>query len=289
MIIVQGRRRTTQYLIPAGGEILWYGIAANVPATFTIDSYASGVFIRGADAGGATDTPVGSATHSHTNPAATGTQAAHTHPIGGGNTQGSSGTEEVFNTSPQDLAPAHSHSVGTGTSGSGGGHSHTLSNVVSQEVYPPYAKLYWIRATVDSPLPVNGILMLDANIANRPVGTELCDGTNGTLDLRDNFIFGASTDGDLGATGGSETHVHGNVDAGAAGSHSHSLSVSCGPATSQGDASGFAGIEVAAGGHTHSLTSTSNTDANHTHTLSDTGSGTNTPPHMLLYFVMRTV
>ena len=43
-------------------------------------------------------------------------------------------------------------------------------------------------------------------VASIPAGWALCNGQNGTPDLRDMFIKGAS--GDPGATGGSATHTH---------------------------------------------------------------------------------
>lgn len=39
-------------------------------------------------------------------------------------------------------------------------------------------------------------------------GWAICDGTNGTPDLRDQFVRGASANCDSGATGGSDTHSH---------------------------------------------------------------------------------
>jgi len=42
---------------------------------------------------------------------------------------------------------------------------------------------------------------------NIPVGWALCNGENGTPDLRDKFIFGAGTT-PVGNTGGSSQHVH---------------------------------------------------------------------------------
>jgi hypothetical protein len=43
-------------------------------------------------------------------------------------------------------------------------------------------------------------------VANIPTGWVLCDGQNGTPDLRDRFIVGAT--GDPGATGGASSHTH---------------------------------------------------------------------------------
>lgn len=43
-------------------------------------------------------------------------------------------------------------------------------------------------------VPVGGIIMYDGEIADIPAGFQLCDGTNGTPDLRDKFIIGARQD-----------------------------------------------------------------------------------------------
>lgn len=286
--VIQGKRKATQYLVPAGGEILWYGIASSVPSGWAIDSFCANVFVRGAAAGAATNTPASDNSHTHTNPSATGSQASHTHPIGGGNTGSSSGTNEVYPTSNINSAPAHSHTISSGTSGSGGGHSHTLSAAALAAAFPPYAQMYWIKATLDSAVPVGGILMWDNVIASRPGGFEICNGASGTPDLRDKFVYGAAVDGELGATGGAETHTHTNANSGSAGSHTHSLSVGTGAAPSNNNVSGYdGGTTVAAGGHTHTVSGTSDADADHSHTLSNSGNGTSLPAYLKLYFIQR--
>lgn len=55
-------------------------------------------------------------------------------------------------------------------------------------------------------VPVGVILMWAGLVANIPQDWALCDGQNGTPDLRGRFIKGASSE--AGATGGSETHAH---------------------------------------------------------------------------------
>lgn len=52
-----------------------------------------------------------------------------------------------------------------------------------------------------------------------PFGWQLCNGSNGTPDLRDRFIVGAGGTSAPGATGGAANHLHGaNL-----GTHSHDL------------------------------------------------------------------
>lgn len=55
-------------------------------------------------------------------------------------------------------------------------------------------------------IPAGIIAMWGGLVANIPAGWALCNGQNGTPDLRDRFIKGAS--GEPGTTGGSATHTH---------------------------------------------------------------------------------
>ena len=57
----------------------------------------------------------------------------------------------------------------------------------------------------DYTLPVGFITMYYGNIANIPKSWALCDGTNGTPDLRDRFVIGAGRSYGLGGKGGSTT------------------------------------------------------------------------------------
>lgn len=58
-------------------------------------------------------------------------------------------------------------------------------------------------------LPTGIICMWSGLLANVPTGWVLCDGANGTPDLRDRFIKGWTADVDPGTTGGAATHSHG--------------------------------------------------------------------------------
>jgi microcystin-dependent protein len=58
--------------------------------------------------------------------------------------------------------------------------------------------------------------MWSGSVANIPIGWALCDGQNGTPDLRERFIVGASSKYLQASTGGSEAlinHFHGTGDA----------------------------------------------------------------------------
>ena len=51
--------------------------------------------------------------------------------------------------------------------------------------------------------------MWAGTVASIPAGFALCDGQNGTPDLRDRFVRGAAAGQNPGATGGAATHSHG--------------------------------------------------------------------------------
>ncbi|MGJ0848633.1 hypothetical protein ACR77J_18340, partial [Tissierella praeacuta] len=53
---------------------------------------------------------------------------------------------------------------------------------------------------IGSGVPKGAILMWSGSIANIPEGWALCDGNNGTPDLRDRFIVGAGRAYSIGAT-----------------------------------------------------------------------------------------
>lgn len=56
-------------------------------------------------------------------------------------------------------------------------------------------------------LPTGIIAIWSGSADNVPVGWQLCDGTNGTPDLRDKFVLGAGTTYAVGDNGGEETHT----------------------------------------------------------------------------------
>lgn len=60
-------------------------------------------------------------------------------------------------------------------------------------------------------IPRGGIILWSGSVTNVPSGWALCDGQNGTPDLRDRFIMGHSAsaeDGLIGETGGTTNHFH---------------------------------------------------------------------------------
>ena len=103
----------------------------------------------------------------------------------------------------------------------------------------------FVSATTTAALPAGVIVMWSGSIASVPVGWYLCDGTNGTPNLRDRFVVGAGSTYAVNATGGS-------ADA-AVVSHTHTAT------------STFTGTAMT--GHTHGVT-----DPGHKHLTVEAGS-----------------
>lgn len=60
-------------------------------------------------------------------------------------------------------------------------------------------------ATAAAAFPIGGVILWSGSIASIPATWQLCDGTNGTPNLRDRFVVGAGTNYAVGATGGANS------------------------------------------------------------------------------------
>jgi len=175
-------------------------------------------------------------------------------------------------------------------------------------------------------MPSGGIIMWSGSTDDIPTTWALCDGLNGTPDLRDRFVVGAGSSYSVGATGGANSvaltiaqlpaHAHSfSGSSSSAGYHSHSGSTnSTGTHTHSYSDSYLAYVEIgniydlqsrgrdgrkvnnnttgSAGAHSHSVTI--NSAGAHTHTISgtigSTGSGQaheNRPPFYALAYIMK--
>ena len=178
------------------------------------------------------------------------------------------------------------------------------------------------KSYVDTSIPIGGIIMWSGLItADFPSNWKLCDGANGTPDLRGRFILGAGqgsglTNRSIRATGGAEmvaltvaqmpAHNHGGLttstDSTNNGSHTHEV-------TDPGhshilDSSPWDGnqgapkVQLANWSAANRWTTDSKktgisittTNSAHNHVISQEGSGTaheNMPPFYVLAFIMR--
>lgn len=148
-----------------------------------------------------------------------------------------------------------------------------------------------------SSVPSGTILPWYGALGNIPVGYALCNGSNGTPDLRNRFLVGAGSDYNLGNTGGANnvtlttaqmpSHTH-SGGTNYAGQHTHNFIYAI--RQSGGSASGFyatsesprngqlSGNIVSAGNHTHSM-NLNNTGGSQAHE--------NRPPYYAVYYIMK--
>ena len=160
-----------------------------------------------------------------------------------------------------------------------------------------------INALQNSTNPVGAIIMYNASFSAIPSGWQLCDGTNGTPNMADKFVYGTNTEGSLEGTGGSANavnvshnhtanHDHPAATSTSAGGHSHTVAYTTG--------TGSSGTTIfGSNAAPDNSSKTTSTVAAHTHstnipnmavtTSTDGVSGTNAniPPYVKLAYIQR--
>jgi len=142
-----------------------------------------------------------------------------------------------------------------------------------------------------SSFPVNAIVAYSGGSATLPSGWYVCNGgtISGTVlpDLRSKFIYGASEDADLEATGGAASHTHTSGDTSKAGSHVHSVSATTGGPSATTGVSAGTGATSATASHTHNVNASTQSSGSHSHTVGTSAAGSNLPPYVKLYYITR--
>jgi hypothetical protein len=156
-----------------------------------------------------------------------------------------------------------------------------------------YDNLYGIIGTSPAPatpIPTGCILLWSGSIGSIPAGWVLCNGSNGTPDLRDRFIVGAGSTYSVDGTGGSAnavvvSHTHTATSAVTDPGHNHTyntygqLNVGTGsgsdifatPVTSTNTGSKVTGVTV----------------ATTVDTAGSSGTNANLPPYYALCYIMK--
>lgn len=147
----------------------------------------------------------------------------------------------------------------------------------------------WTSAPITS--FVSGMILLwSGSVASIPSGWVLCNGSNGTPDLRDRFVVGAGSTYAVGGTGGSadaivvsHTHTATVTDPG----HFHNYD------KFTGQAGGGGGVNIAGGDGTPVYTSTASQTKTtgisvSNSTTGSSGTNANLPPYYALAYIMKT-
>jgi len=146
-------------------------------------------------------------------------------------------------------------------------------------------------AATTNPFTTGMIIIWSGSIGSIPVGWALCNGSNGTPDLRDRFVIAAGSTYAVGATGGSAdsivvSHTHTATSTVTDPGHAHSGTPV--PSNDVGNAGGsyregFAGSYINTGSSVTGITvATTNT------TAGTSGTNANLPPYYALAYIMKT-
>ena len=147
-----------------------------------------------------------------------------------------------------------------------------------------------VQTAVGTTIPAGMISLWYGSIGSVPTGWYLCDGTNGTPDLRDRFIVGAGTSYAVGATGGSKdailvshTHTATSTSTVTDPGHFHTIQVS--GAGSGNPSNTNSGSSTANTGSKTTGITVATTTSNTTEGVS--GTNANLPPYYALAYVMK--
>lgn len=138
----------------------------------------------------------------------------------------------------------------------------------------PATKGYVDAAVSGAGIPAGVIVMWSGTASAIPSGWALCDGTNGTPDLRDRFVVGAGSTYAVGAKGGEATHTL-TVDE--MPKHGHRINSSMGTALINYSGGRFWAVEEMEVGSLLHNTDTSGSSSPHN----------NMPPYYALCYIMK--
>jgi hypothetical protein len=169
----------------------------------------------------------------------------------------------------------------------------TVTLTTAETVEPAYKKLMAIKNTsgaADQPQSLIGLYL--GSLGGIPAGWKLCDGNNGTPDMRGQWLKIANNSGEIGNTGGNNTHTHAaQVHAHTGGGHVHTGYLD-GPDHSVGKTlNGVGGNrQLQNGGNVHRIDAggVGSTAASWNNTNTTADSSNNEPPFLTVAYVMYT-
>jgi len=152
----------------------------------------------------------------------------------------------------------------------------------------------FVTTAVAASFPTGGIILWSGSVASIPSGWALCNGSNGTPDLRNRFVVGAGSTYAVNATGGSAdaivvSHTHTATSSSSVTDPGHAHNVD-GAYGGGGNPGGSLNVDNPSGKNRATTTATTGiTVATSTTVASAGSSGTNAnlPPYYALAYIMK--
>jgi hypothetical protein len=285
--------------VPPTREVIWIssdgaqaaypvgilGWATEAVSGWTDDADSSGRYLKGAPAAGNGGTNSGGATHTHSVNAHTHTGFSHDHSCNATSLSVPVGTNAGFGSSTPRWLPRHTHPMDVVAASTGNLTSAGGGTTGSGTLEPPHRRLRVLRNTGGGTQTRIIGLYLGAVADLDPLLT-LCDGNNGTPDMRTLFARDRGSDS-VNSTGGSSSHTH-SVPTHTHGIPSHVHDTNVGTSgTSSLEAPSFGDLGPSpTTGHTHSSGNTASATPSRSSTGSGTsGSASHIPPYREAHFV----
>lgn len=262
------------------------GWATEAVSGWTTYAAASGRYLKGAAGGGNGGAVANGPTHDHVLGSHSHTGGTHDHSIGSTSLSNPSSSQEAGDgSSTPRWLPRHTHpmDVGSASTGNTSSNSGGTSGVGNHE--PPNRRLRVLQNTGGGTQTRIIGLYLGAVADLDPLLT-LCNGSNGTPDMRTYFARDAGSDS-VNSTGGSSTHTHSVPNhSHTMGNHSHTTNVLASTTTSY-EAPSFGDLgDSPTTGHDHSSGNTGSENPSVSSSGSGTsGSGNHIPPYREAHFV----
>jgi len=158
-------------------------------------------------------------------------------------------------------------------------------------------KTLTVGSVTNAHVPAGVIVMWSGTVATIPTGWLICDGTNGTPDLRDRFVIGARQDdagaaktnvtGSLTVSGGSKdaivvSHDHTATSTVTDPGHNHQFGTFAGASAAPGNQTVTSGTNQSTNTKTTGVTVATTVDS-----AGDSGTNANLPPYYALAFIMK--
>jgi hypothetical protein len=264
--------------------VLWD--KTTTPNNYTDENY-NGKFIKGAGSGEDAGGEGGSLNHSHSVNHSQ-TISPHSHQGSWTNTapENPPSGGDVFGRTPINnwTTYIHKHWADYGNDNTAGQPSYFTGTYHTTENVEPYHIKLRLLKKLTGGIKEKGIIGLWlGNTNDIPKGWVLCDGQNGTLDLRDKFIKITTNPSEIGQVGGSNTHSHASY------SHthpaiSHTHSISTGYADSNTYEPAWSGYNTTPKNHTHTGT-TNATNMTFTNSSITFSTSANQPPYRTVAYI----